>query len=48
MLSNAVASRKFIDWRGDPDADGKLDRILRNGVLELSKGDRYGAGPWAA
>ena len=44
MLSNAVASGKFIDWRGDPDADGKLDRILRHGVLGLSKGDRCGVG----
>ena len=33
MLSNVLATGKFLEWRDDPDAVGRVDRILRYGIL---------------
>ena len=33
MMANAAATGMFVEWRNDPDTVGKLDRILRYGIL---------------
>ena len=35
MMSNATATGYFIEWRKDPDAVRKLDRILRYGIIGM-------------
>ena len=37
MLSNIAATGKWIEWKDDPDAVGKLDMILRYGILGLGR-----------
>ena len=37
MLSNVTATGKFIEWKSDPHAVGKLDLIVRHGILGLGK-----------
>lgn len=37
MMSNAMATGKFIDWKNDSDAVRKLDIVLRYGILGLNR-----------
>ncbi len=39
MLSNVAATGKFIDWREKEDAMGKLEDILRHGILDMGRNE---------
>ena len=37
MVSNVVASGKFVDWRSQPDSIAKLKDVLRNGIYGMGQ-----------